>query len=48
MSVVFDELCWLEPGIETLLIDLLFDDVQNLLPGVHLDNFNKQRNSFPQ
>jgi hypothetical protein len=32
--VVFDQLSWLD-GVEALLIDFLFNDVQNLLPGIH-------------
>src|SRR6266478_6004714 len=31
--VVFDQLCRLEPGVVTLLIDFLLNDIENLLPG---------------
>ena len=35
LVVVLDELGGLKPGVVALLINFLFDDIENLLPSIH-------------
>ena len=45
---MLDELGGLEPGVEALLIDFLFDYFEDLLPIIHWNVFSLKRVRFPQ
>src|SRR5206468_13122734 len=45
-AVLFYQLCWFEPRVVTLLVDLFFDNIQNLLPGIHY--WRSTRSLHPQ